>query len=181
MWNHYGHNVPWVDGVANTSLKSLIEFWQHLKSMLFIAFACISSDVVLAIGQGQGSFLHVTFRWKFQSQGCQRFLWNEDILPYMENMTIWIFELPYSNLDLVKILKKWSNFRQIWQNFKKYIKYRKCRDHFFDNIIVHNLANFQLSISFWTWVTSIFVKYQKIAILRFWPFFHQNWSKFSRL
>ena len=68
MWNHYGHNMPWVDGVANTSLKLLIEFWQHLKSMLFIAFACISSDVVLAIGQGQGSFLHVTFRCKFYGQ-----------------------------------------------------------------------------------------------------------------
>ena len=58
---------------------------------------------------------------------------------------------------------------------------KKCRDAILDNIILHNLAKFQLSRSFWTWVISIFVKYQKIAILRFWPFFHQNWSKFSRL
>ena len=58
---------------------------------------------------------------------------------------------------------------------------KKCRDAILDNIIIHNLAKFQLSRSFWTWVISIFVKYQKIAILRFWPFFHQNWSKFSRL
>ena len=58
---------------------------------------------------------------------------------------------------------------------------KKCLDAILDNIILYNLAKFQLSRSFWTWVISIFVKYQKIAILRFWPFFHQNWSKFSRL
>ena len=49
-----------------------------------------------------------------------------------------------------------------------------------DNILC-NLAKFQLSRSFWTWVISNFVKYQKIAILRFCQFFHPNWSKFSRL
>ena len=49
---------------------------------------------------------------------------------------------------LVKILKKWSNFRQICQTLKKYIKYQKSLAHSLDNIIVHKLAKFQLSISF---------------------------------
>ena len=70
--------------------------------------SCLKEYMLLtvkAIGGGQGSFLHVTFRWKFQSQGCQRFLRNEDILPYEENMTIWIFGLPY--FPIVKFHAKW--------------------------------------------------------------------------
>ena len=41
---------------------------------------------------------------------------------------------------------------------------KKCLDAILDNIILHNLAKFQLSRSFWTWVISIFVRYQKITI-----------------
>ena len=39
-------------------------------------------------GGGLGSFLHGALRWKFQSQGYQRFLQNEDILPYEKNIAI---------------------------------------------------------------------------------------------
>ena len=60
----------------------------------------------------QGSFLHVALRWKFQSQGCQRFLQNEDILPYEKNIAIWIFRLPY--FCIVKFHKKWPLKSAIW-------------------------------------------------------------------
>ena len=45
------------------------------------------------------------------------------------------------------------------QNSKNTKINKKCRDAILDNIILHNLAKFQLSRSFWTWVISIFVKY----------------------
>ena len=89
--------------------------------------------------------------------------------------------LPFSS----KIWPFLRNFGQILDKNGKIFKnaqvIKNRRVAILDNIILHNLAKFQLSRSFWTWVISIFVKYQKIAIWRFWPFFHQNWSKFSKL
>ena len=65
-----------------------------------------------AIGGGPGSFLQVKLRWKFQSQGFQRFLRNEDILPYEENIAIWIFGPPY--FPIVKFHEKWPLKPAIW-------------------------------------------------------------------
>ena len=53
-----------------------------------------------------------TFRWNFQSQGYQRFLRNEDILPYEKNIAIWIFGPPY--FPIVKFHEKWPLKPAIW-------------------------------------------------------------------
>ena len=98
-------------------------------------------------------------------------------------LIIWVF------LEILPFLSKiWPflrNFGQILDENGKIFKnaqiIKNPRVAILDNIILHNLAKFQLSRSFWTWVISIFVKYLKIAILRFWQFFHLNWSKFSKL
>ena len=98
-------------------------------------------------------------------------------------LIIWVFLeiLPFSS----KIWPFLRNFGQILDENGKIFKnaqiIKNRRVAILDNIILHNLAKFQLSRSFWTWVISIFVKYLKIAILRFWQFFHLNWSKFSKL
>ena len=98
-------------------------------------------------------------------------------------LIIWVFLeiLPFSS----KIWPFLRNFGQILDKNGKIFKnaqiIKNRRVAILDNIILHNLAKFQLSRSFWTWVISIFVKYLKIAILRFWQFFHLNWSKFSKL
>ena len=98
-------------------------------------------------------------------------------------LIIWVFLeiLPFSS----KIWPFLRNFGQILDKNGKIFKnaqiIKNRRVAILDNIILHNLAKFQLSRSIWTWVISIFVKYLKIAILRFWQFFHLNWSKFSKL
>ena len=98
-------------------------------------------------------------------------------------LIIWVFLeiLPFSS----KIWPFLRNFGQILDENGKIFKnaqiIKNRRVAILDNIILHNLAKFQLSRSFWTWVISIFIKYLKIAILRFWQFFHLNWSKFSKL
>ena len=98
-------------------------------------------------------------------------------------LIIWVFLeiLPFSS----KIWPFLRNFGQILDKNGKIFKnaqiIKNRRVAILDNIILHNLAKFQLSRSFWTWVISIFVKYLKIAILRFWQFFPLNWSKFSKL
>ena len=98
-------------------------------------------------------------------------------------LIIWVFLeiLPFSS----KIWPFLRNFGQILDKTGKIFKnaqiIKNRRVAILDNIILHNLAKFQLSRSFWTWVISIFVKYLKIAILRFWQFFHLNCSKFSKL
>ena len=98
-------------------------------------------------------------------------------------LIIWVFLeiLPFSS----KIWPFLRNFGQILDKNGKIFKnaqiIKNRRVAILDNIILHNLAKFQLSRSFWTWVISIFVKYLKIAILRFLQFFHLNWSKFSKL
>ena len=98
-------------------------------------------------------------------------------------LIIWVFLeiLPFSS----KIWPFLRNFGQILDENGKIFKnaqiIKNRRVAILDNIILHNLAKFQLSRSFWAWVISIFVKYLKIAILRFWQFFHLNWSKFSKL
>ena len=93
---------------------------------------------------------------------------------------IWVILEIFSFLfkfDHLKIAKFWKKL----QNFQKYSIIEKLIAAISDNIILHNLVKFQLSRSFWTWVISNFVKYQKMAILRFCQFFHPNWSKFSIL
>ena len=98
-------------------------------------------------------------------------------------LIIWVFLeiLPFSS----KIWPFLRNFGQILDKNGKIFKnaqiIKNRRVAILDIIILHNLAKFQLSRSFWAWVISIFVKYLKIAILRFWQFFHLNWSKFSKL
>ena len=98
-------------------------------------------------------------------------------------LIIWVFLeiLPFSS----KIWPFLRNFGQILDKNGKIFKnaqiIKNRRVAILDNIILHNLAKFQLSRSFWAWVISIFVKYLKIAILRFWQFFPLNWSKFSKL
>ena len=89
--------------------------------------------------------------------------------------------LPFSSKIWPKFLKNGQIFDENGKISKNTQIIKKRRVAILDNIMLHNLVKFQLSRSFWTWVISIFVKYQKIAILRFWPFFHQNWSKFSKL
>ena len=85
-------------------------------------------------------------------------------------LIIWVFLdiLPFSS----KIWPFLRNFGQILDKNGKIFKnaqiIKNRRVAILDNIILHNLAKFQLSRSFWTWVISIFVKYLKIAILRFW-------------
>ena len=66
-------------------------------------------------------------------------------------------------------------------NFPKLLKLlKKCRNAILDDMIFYNLAIFQLSRSFWTWVIFIFLKYQKIAILCFLVFSHLKWSIFFK-
>ena len=87
-------------------------------------------------------------------------------------LIIWVF------LDILPFSSKiWPFLREFGQILCENVKnskntkiIKKCRDAILDNIILHNLAKVQLSRSFWTWVISIFVKYQKITILRCWPF-----------
>ena len=97
-------------------------------------------------------------------------------------LIIWVFLeiLPFSS----KIWPFLRNFGQILdENCKIFKNAQIIKNRFvaiLDIIILHNLAKFQLSRSFWIWVISNFVKYQKMALLRFWQFFHLNWSKFSK-
>ena len=98
--------------------------------------------------------LHDVFRW-FQ------YFWNFAVL--VQNLT----KIPGQILN--------ENCNQ------KYSNHQKRRVQILHNIIVHNLAKFQLSRSFWTWVISIFVRYQEIKIFCFWPFLHLNWPEFCKL
>ena len=68
---------------------------QQLDSMLLSSTADpkITFYVLICLKtiEGQRSFMHVTLRWKFQSQECQSSLRYEDILPYKKNIAIRIF------------------------------------------------------------------------------------------
>ena len=86
-------------------------------------------------------------------------------------------------------------YHTLFQNFLRMAKFwtktskshriiklsKKSHDVILDSIILLNLDKFKLSRSFWTWVISIFVKYQKLAILCFWPIFDLHWSHFFKL
>ena len=91
-------------------------------------------------------------------------------------LIMWVFMeiLPFSP----KIWPFLRHFGQIFDEDGKIFKNTKIIKErsvaILDNIMLHNLAKFQLSRSFWTWVISNFVKYQKMAILRFCQFFHPN-------
>ena len=97
-------------------------------------------------------------------------------------LIIWVFLeiLPFSS----KIWPFLRNFGQILdENGKIFENAQIIKNRcvaILDIAILHNLAKFQLSRLFWTWVISNFLKYLKIAILRFLQFFHLNWSKFSK-
>ena len=91
--------------------KNLGKIWLFC-SIYFSFWIKMLKNVFKAIGGGPGSFLQVKLRWKFQSQGCQRFLRNEDILPYEKIIAIWIFGPPY--FPIVKFHEKWPLKSAIW-------------------------------------------------------------------
>ena len=104
-------------------------------------------------------------------------------IPSQHFLIIWVL---MKNLKLSsKICPNILRYCQIFEeniNFSKITQIiKKSCDWILDNIILHNLATFQLCRSFYTWVISIFVKYQKIAFLLFWTFFHIKWSKVTKL
>ena len=88
----------------------------------------------------QGSFLHVTLRWKFQSQGCQRFLRNEDILPYEKNITIWIY-----GPQIWQFLRDFGQILDENVENSKYTKItKKCRDAIVDSPQIGQISAFQI-------------------------------------
>ena len=84
--------------------------------------------------------------------------------------SLWKFAKFVENLTIFSEFSKISE--NVWDG-------KKCRDHFSDNIIVHNVAKFQPPLSFWTWVIFIFLKYQKKTIFWCWIFLSKTGQNFQ--